>query len=146
MVSPSSGIESGRGWATPACLVTAAGGFVQIAVKNAGERGCRWKDLRGRIETTPYEEEREMVRNDGESNVVASISEVEHEWLNGPIDSFDHLLDDSLTEKKAEEIKKILERHRGLWNVGITALKLRAGPVCQSTLFGLDQSTFNSKF
>jgi len=57
-----------------------------------------------------------MVRNDGESNVVASISEVEHEWLNCPIDSFDHLLDDSLTEEQAEEIKKILERHRGLFS------------------------------
>ena len=79
-------------------------------------RGCRWKDLRGRIEATPYEEEQEMVRNDGESNVVASISEVEHEWLNCPIDSFDHLLDDSLTEEQAEEIQKILERHRGLFS------------------------------
>ena len=47
MVSPSSGIEGGRGWATPACLVTAVDGLVQIPVTNADNRG--WRD-RPRLE------------------------------------------------------------------------------------------------
>jgi hypothetical protein len=127
MIFPASGIAGGRGWATPACLVTATDGLVEIPVSNAYHRGCRWRDVRGWIEATSFDEEREVVR---ETNIIAVIGKVEHEWLNCPIESFDHLLDDALTEEQADAIKTILERHVGLFSKkkGLTHLILRRLP------------------
>jgi len=105
MVSPSSGIEGGRGWATPACLVTAVDGLVQIPVTNADDRGCRWKDLRGKIEVVEFKEDVEVLCEGREANIIAALEEIEPEWLNCPIDSFDHLLDNAQTEEDGEEIQ-----------------------------------------
>jgi hypothetical protein len=116
MISPFSAVEGGKCWATPACLVTAVNGLVHVPVTNGDDRTCCWRDLRGKIEAVEFDDEVEAIREDKKYNVVAALEVFEPEWLNCPIDSFDHLLDEGLTEEQASEIKAILERHRRLFS------------------------------
>ena len=44
------------------------------------------------------------------------MMEMELKWHNSPIDSYDELLDKNLTPSQADEIKAILDRHRGLFS------------------------------
>ena len=47
--------------------------------------------------------------------MIAALEELEPEWHNSAIDSFDHLIDQGLTGEQVDEIKSILERHRPLF-------------------------------
>ena len=76
MVSLSSGIEGGRGWATPACLVFSVNGLVQIPVTNADNRGCRWKDLRGKIEVSEFKEDLEVLCKGREAHIIAALGKL----------------------------------------------------------------------
>ena len=47
--------------------------------------------------------------------MIAALEELEPEWHNSAIDSFDHLIDQGLTGEQVDGIKRILERHRPLF-------------------------------
>jgi hypothetical protein len=116
MISPANGIEGGKGWASPACLVTAVNGLVEIPFINADDRPCSWIDVRGRLVAEEFNEETELVADEREARVIATIEQLEPEWHNSPIDSFDHMMDEGLTPEQVEEVKAILERHKGLFS------------------------------
>ena len=116
MISPANGIEGGKGWASPACLVTAVNGLVEIPFINADDRPCRWIDIRGRLEAEEFNEEAELVAGDREARVIATIEQLEPEWQNSLFDSFDHMIDEGLTPKQVDEVKAILEKHKGLFS------------------------------
>jgi hypothetical protein len=116
LVTSSNGFEKGRGWASPACLVKAEDGIVYVPIVNADERVCRGSDVRGRIQIEDFVEEMEIPATGKEARIIAAMTEIEPEWYNSPIESFDQLLDKNLTSEQAGEIKTILERHRGLFS------------------------------
>ena len=110
MISPANGIEGEKGWASPACLVNAVNGLVEIPFINADDRPCRWIDVRGRLVAEEFNEEPKLVTDEREARVIATIEQLEPEWHNSPIDSFDHMIDEGLTPEQVEEVKAILEK------------------------------------
>ena len=107
-ISSANGLNLGRGWAIPACLVTAENGFFFVPVINADDRPCRWKYLRQKCSVEEVDEE------DGKL-VLATIQPLECDWYNPPLESFSNMLDKSLTEVQSMELMSILQQYPELF-------------------------------
>ena len=64
-----------------------------MPVLNVDDKLCRWKDVKGVLTVEKFNEGVELGTGDEQTLVIAAIGALEPEWLNSPMESFDHLLD-----------------------------------------------------
>jgi len=118
------GTAKGNEWATPACILKAEQGIVQLPVTNAGNKPFRWTGLRGKIVVQPFEGDTEVIECGSDPRVSEMLCQITPEWYNNPEEIYEPPLDPGLTPEQALKVRLILNKHRRLFSKkkGVTHL------------------------